>query len=52
MEIRLKIKDNKILINCSVETGVQGEKPLKAKLRTDYFSQSLFPYLQYPQGLF
>jgi hypothetical protein len=29
-----------------VETGVPGEKPLQAKLRADYFSLSLFPYLQ------
>ncbi len=29
-----------------VETGVPGEKPLQAKLRVDYFSLSLFLYLQ------
>jgi hypothetical protein len=29
-----------------VETGVPGEKPLQAKLRADYFSLSLFLYLQ------
>jgi len=29
-----------------VETGVPGEKPLQAKLRADYFSLSLFFYLQ------
>jgi len=29
-----------------VETGVPGEKPLRAKLRTDYFSLSLFLCLQ------
>jgi hypothetical protein len=29
-----------------VETGVPGEKPLQAKLRADYFSISLFLYLQ------
>jgi hypothetical protein len=29
-----------------VETRVPGEKPLQAKLRADYFSLSLFFYLQ------
>jgi hypothetical protein len=29
-----------------VETRVPGEKPLQAKLRADYFSLSLFLYLQ------
>jgi len=40
---------NKNPINMSftlVETGVPGEKPLQAKLRADYFSLSLFFYLQ------
>jgi hypothetical protein len=30
-----------------METGVPGEKPLQAKLRADYFSLSLFLYLQH-----
>ncbi len=45
----LKEKKNKNCINLSlsvVETGVPGEKPLQAKLRADYFSLSLFLYLQ------
>jgi hypothetical protein len=41
---------NKNPINMSfnlVETGVPREKPLQAKLRADYFSLSLFLYLQH-----
>jgi hypothetical protein len=34
-----------------VETGVPGDKPLQAKLRADYFSLSLFFYLQTLQCL-
>jgi hypothetical protein len=40
---------NKNPINMSfslVETGIPGGKPLQAKLRADYFSLSLFLYLQ------
>jgi hypothetical protein len=43
------LKELKNHINLSlslVETGVPGEKPLQAKLRADYFSLSLFLYLQ------
>ncbi len=43
------LENNKNRINLSfsvVETGVPGEKPLHSKLRADYFSLSLFIYLQ------
>jgi hypothetical protein len=43
------LENNKNRINLSfsvVETGLPGEKPLQAKLRADYFSLSLFLYLQ------
>jgi hypothetical protein len=45
---RLKEKKNRINLSLSlVEAEVPGEKPLQAKLRADYFSLSLFLYLQY-----
>jgi hypothetical protein len=46
------LKEKKKFKNCInlslslVETGVPGEKPLQAKLRADYFSLSLFLFLQ------
>jgi hypothetical protein len=41
------INKNPISLSFSlVETGVPGEKPLQAKLKADYFSLSLFFYLQ------
>jgi len=48
-DLKEKKNNNKHCINLSlslVETGVPGEKPLQAKLRADYFSLSLFLYLQ------
>ncbi len=35
-----------------METGVPEEKPLQAKLRTDYFSIFLFLYLECYRGCF